>query len=82
MRSNGRRITGGYPMTQGQFKRCDIKEFNMMMYCRKKATVWSWIDEYDGRTTIVDLCTIHEKWLSRSEEDEYLDYDKWLVKYA
>ena len=69
-------------MTRGLYIRCNIREYNWELSCRKKATVWSWIDEYDGGTTIVDLCKMHEKWLCRSEEDDYLYPNEWLAKYA
>ncbi len=69
-------------MSKGVYIQCSIQEFDLAMFCNKKATEWCHINEYDGTTTIVEVCKSHNNYLYRSENDLNMDYAEWVVKYA
>jgi hypothetical protein len=74
-------------MPKGVYTRCDVTEFDIAKWCKRKAFDNSYIDEpyyslHDElvgmKRTYVALCRSHFDWIERPESMWGLDYEEWL----
>jgi hypothetical protein len=74
-------------MPKGVYARCDVTEFDIAKWCKRKVFSISYIVEPyyspDGellgmKLTYVPLCKSHFDWIERPEPLWGLDYEEWL----
>ena len=66
-------------MRKRVYVRCLVFEFDMTMWCRKKAVGNSWLHEpYYKERKDIPLCKSHLAWIERPKSEYELDYEEWL----
>jgi hypothetical protein len=66
-------------MPKGIYTRCQISEWDPVLWCKRKATATSWLHEpYYTDRKYFPLCASHNDWLERPETEYDLYYDSWL----
>ena len=68
-------------MPKGQYERCKISEFDMVLWCNRKSAGTSWLHEpYYTERKDIHLCKSHLAWIERPESDYDIDYHEWTAR--
>jgi hypothetical protein len=70
-------------MPKGVYTRCDIGEWDPIMWCNRKAVTTGWLHEpYYTERKYFPLCKDHNAWLERPDQDADIDYGDWIKNNA